>query len=119
MDEKTLQDIMVKVRDSVLKGLRRGGIRRPGQRRLCRDATLQDVNDVGSGDFAYTVAGHVRHRFGPSETVVVLNTYNLGEGWFHNMIQWNGKFYDAECIEGVSGWKELPSVKNRKTSAIG
>lgn len=35
----------------------------------------------------------------------------------HAWVSWEGRYYDAECPEGVTDWKELPFfVRKEKTS---
>ena len=37
----------------------------------------------------------------------------------HAFIKYNGKYYDAECVDGVCNWRELPIyVNNRKNHLL-
>lgn len=65
-----------------------------------------EINDGGCSEFA-----HAAWEFADqSEEVEVIDDENdLGRGEYtHTFICFRGRYYDAEAVEGVERWEELP-----------
>jgi len=68
--------------------------------------TSWDINCGHCEDWAKAVAKKI-----PGAEVIWLDQYD--ENIAHCAVLYQGKYYDAECWQGVKNWKSLPLVKNR------
>lgn len=78
-------------------------------RKVLYDPTTWDINNGYCEEWAEAVAQKI-----PQAEVVWLDQYD--EELAHCAILHRGKYYDAECLEGVINWKDLPLVKNQNKS---
>lgn len=70
--------------------------------------TVEDINNGWCADFATVV----RENVGPD--VYICNDEELaGVEYSHTFIQFGEMYYDAECIEGVHDWTQLPLFRRQ------
>ena len=71
--------------------------------------TAKEINNGYCADFATVVWEELGY---PDE----LNFHNDEEladvDYSHTFLEYNGMYYDAECIEGIDDWTQLPSFTN-------
>lgn len=85
-----------------------------------RPPTTWDINNGFCEDFAEAVAARVPDAEAVPAYDPELHPSREDGGWNldHFVILWRGRFYDAECHEGVECVKDLPLYRNRgKTRA--
>lgn len=106
--------ILSQIRDSFLEKMKEKGFWLNGKRR--HDPFPWDINNGLCEDFALEVLKHVPK----AEMVDIVDfegTKNEEKNcdllleFSHFWILWNGKHYDAECIDGVKIHRELPFFK--------
>ena len=68
--------------------------------------TAQHINNGECADFATIVW----ERMGRIEAVEILDDtdFNGNEHYAHTFLRYQGRYYDAEAIEGVDTWDALP-----------
>ena len=69
------------------------------------DPTTWDINNGRCDDFAEAVAARVE---GAESVPATDGDVDLA----HQVVVWNGKYYDAECHDGVQKLADLPMAKN-------
>lgn len=98
------KDVLREERDKLLRILREEGFYYERIKRF--DATTWDVNCGYCEDFAEAVVKRI-----PSAEIKWLDEED--ENISHCVVVYQGKYYDAECLEGVEDWHNLPLVKNK------
>lgn len=114
MTETEFQDILRDTREDILAVMRQEGFYFGKSRKLRYDATAWDLNNGACEEFADAVVEAVPEADAlyPAELVPGMELLDCP----HVMLFWRGKFYDAECIQGVKDWRDLPLMKNRGKS---
>jgi hypothetical protein len=92
----TIQDILIEVRNEWLDEMPQG-------------STAMDINDGYCNFFGYGV----EMRFPRAKGFWIPNEEG-NIGLFHYVIRYRGKYFDAECIEGVDKIDDLPIVLREK-----
>ena len=111
MRTREFQRILKRVRDEILEELRVEGFYYKHQ--LRHDPTTWDINNGYCEAFAEDVCEQVPEAtWDWIEDLVVEELGEEYEGCYHAVIVFKGRYYDAECIEGVSSIKDIPVVKN-------
>lgn len=72
--------------------------------RTGRAATVPDINQGLCEHFALDVVDRWPHG-----GVQVMDDHDFGRfTWLHKFVRYGGRFYDAEAVEGVQDWRDLP-----------
>jgi hypothetical protein len=99
MDGKWIETVLMMVRDDILNFMRKYGHPNP------------EPSDINDG-FCFFFAEHVRYKIPEAKNFWASDrTYVPME---HCIIEYNGRYYDAECIEGVDDWLDLPIYRDIK-----
>lgn len=77
-----------------------------------RVANPEDINI----HYCRYVAETVAERSGDEYDIQILE--DGGKGFAHVWIAWDGRHYDAECIEGVTDYTELPFFQRHPEAVI-
>lgn len=77
-----------------------------------RVETPADINR----HYCHYVAQTVTERLGDDTGVEILE--DGGRGYVHTWIHYDGSHYDAECVEGVTDYRDLPFFQRHPEAAI-
>lgn len=105
-----MRRIFEEVTNELLEDMRRIGFYRQGE--LCRDATPWDINNGLCEEWAYMVSDRI------GSEVEIWETDFDGCDTHHIFIRVGGRFYDAECHEGVVNYMELPIFRGLRQQPI-
>jgi len=70
------------------------------------------INNGRCEDFAMEIIDKMGGYSNILYEVCTENFVEFGELVSHVWIYYKGRYYDAECLQGVRNWKELPIFKN-------
>lgn len=98
-----LRQILIEERDKLLAEMRMYGFFLDRAKRF--DATTWDINNGHCEDFADAVESRC-----PSVSVIWLEDSEPSLN--HCVIRFQGRYYDAECIDGVEHPSQLPIAMN-------
>jgi len=101
MNEKEFQAILIEERDLLLE-------RMTADLKYPMAITTWDINNGHCDEFVEAVL----HRGDVPDLWDVTSDWDKCEA-DHIFLKWNEKFYDAECIEGVEDYHDLPIFKNQ------
>lgn len=93
--------------DRILAEMRTEGFWHEGQRR--HDATAWDVNNGLCEEFAERVTD----RLAGADVRWLCDEAPGSDAPAHCVVVFHGRYYDAECPEGVPDWRRLPIVRNK------
>lgn len=69
------------------------------------EVSVHHINNGYCTDFAHSVW----EKFNRSDEIRTVSDEEMcGEEYSHTFIEFQGMYYDAECIEGVEDWTQLP-----------
>lgn len=109
------REILIEVRDETLRYLeKQGWLGKDKQPPL-----FPTTWDINCGD-CETFAVDVCMRVSGAQAVWLdeLNAVPLEEEWIaHCVVFYKDRYYDAECIDGVDKWEDIPLVKNHRRQA--
>lgn len=77
----------------------------------------KSVSDINNG-YCAVFTDYVEFVFTRKELLEICHTSNPINHYF---VKYDGKFYDAECLDGVKNYKDLPifkEVRSRKFSLV-
>ena len=104
MTRDEFRNILIEEMVSLLNEMRENGFYYRSEVRY--DATTWDINNGLCEEYFKRVEKRVPDICEPDHTP-------LYESLNHVVIKWRGRYYDAECIDGVRGLKQLPIYLNR------
>lgn len=96
MDGEELHAILIQVTEEILERMRRTGFDHEGMRRF--DPIVYDINNGWCEEWAYAAAELIPESF---------------PEWVdddHCVLVYRGRFYDADCLDGVDDVEELPML---------
>lgn len=106
MHGEELRRVLDQVTEEVLAGMRREGFYYQGDVygpvRLRYDPVVWDINDGKCDTWAGRAAELLRQRGKNAYTAWIDPAVD------HCVLVYDGKFYDADCPDGVDLWSELP-----------
>lgn len=99
------RDVMLAIRNEILQDMREQGFYYKGKKLYT--PTLWDINC----GFCEWFGEEVEERI-PGANCFWMD--DEGYDCSHYVVEYQGKYYDAECIDGVASLDDLPIIKNRK-----
>lgn len=100
MHGEELRRVLDQVTQEILERMRRDGFVYKGV--LRHDPTVWDINNGFCEDWALRAAELLRNRGQRAVTAWIDPDVD------HCVLCYDGKFYDADCPDGVDQWGELP-----------
>jgi hypothetical protein len=105
----SIEDVIKATVEEYLTLMRREGFYYGPKGNRIFDAHAYDINNGLCNDFADTIES----RVDGAEGLWMEEIDPKYEDYSHCVIRYNGRFYDAECPQGVDSLDALPLVKNR------
>lgn len=94
----TFRDVLLDIRAGLLARMAEEGFTDWDTGEVRHDPTPRDINHGWCGDFGDEVV----ERFPEAETFWLDELGVPGEASAHRVVVWEGRWYDAECLDGVA-----------------
>lgn len=101
----TITEACIKVRDEILAEMKRRGFYFGLERVIRHDPLPWDINCGYCEEFGERVCELVK---GAEAFWKEFPHPSGGYEICHYIVKYRGRFYDAECVEGVKRWRDLP-----------
>ena len=122
LSKQEFREILIRTRDDLLRHMRKDGfyVWKHGRHVRSHSPITWDINAGLCEEFMATVirkvAALVRQPGDVRNNYIVAGSAGVREfdmpDYAHTAVKFNGRIYDAECIEGVDDWRKLPLVVN-------
>ena len=112
-DREEIEGILVRVRDEILEEMRTVGFYWKAEKRF--DATEWDVNNGLCEEFGEAALAALPSEIRAQAWCTWLEEFGAPN---HYALVVAGRFYDAECIEGVEDARELPFYLGKKRPEV-